>query len=135
MAYDQKEKDEKFSAIFQKMENGASLRSALIDEQISSSTFYKWIEQDAEKAKQYARACEERADKIADEILDIADFTDRDTIETDEGAEIPNHEWIQRSKLRVDTRKWLLGKLNPKKYGDKLDISSKITMEQPLFGD
>ena len=30
---------------------------------------------------------------------------------------------VQRNKLRVDARKWVLSKLAPKKYGDKLELS------------
>ena len=33
-----------------------------------------------------------------------------------------NSESVQRSKLRVDTRKWLMSKLAPKKYGEKVDL-------------
>ena len=35
-----------------------------------------------------------------------------------------NHDVIQRDRLRVDARKWMLGKMQPKKYGDKLDVTS-----------
>lgn len=38
---------------------------------------------------------------------------------------VPDHENIARARLRVDTRKWVLSKLLPKKYGDKLDVTSK----------
>jgi hypothetical protein len=105
------------------MRDGYSLRSALLQESLSSETFYKWLDEDELKAKQYARACEERADKIVDEMLDIADDVEHDTIKTDTG-ERPDNEWISRSRLKVDTRKWLVSKLNPKKYGDKMDLTS-----------
>jgi len=51
-------------------------------------------------------------------MFDIVDETSNDTIVTDKG-EIPNSEWMQRSRLRYDARKWLVSKLNPKKYGDR----------------
>lgn len=86
-------------------------------------TFYEWLKEDPEFAKQYARACEARADKIADEILEIADDSSQDSITTENG-EIENREFVNRSKVRIDARKWLLSKLHPKKYGDKLDITS-----------
>ena len=56
----------------------------------------------------------------ADEIVEISDESNRDTVLTESG-EHPDNEWISRSKLRVDTRKWLLSKLMPKKYGDKIE--------------
>lgn len=118
MAYSQEEKEEIFNDIFDIIENGKSLRFALSTIPLSSKTFYEWIDNDEEKVKQYARVTEKRADAIFEEILDIADETSNDTIITDKG-EIPNSEWMQRSKLRVDARKWMLGKMNPKKYGDR----------------
>lgn len=92
-------------------------------------TFLEWISQDDELAKQYAYACEERAEGIFDEMFDIADDSTDDITEHDLGDGIMlskvNQENIQRSKLRVDTRKWALSKMNPKKYGD----ASKLTLE------
>lgn len=125
MAYTDEEKEEKFLAVINHIaDNGYSLRKACAEVKIPRKTFYEWIDADKEKSNQYARACEERADAIADEILDIADESANDLIEQDLGDGIvntvTNHEAIQRSKLRVDARKWLLGKLAPKKYGDKL---------------
>ena len=46
-----------------------------------------------------------------------------------------NGEHIQRSRLRVDTRKWYLSKLNPKKYGDKVDVTTKgKEITNPILG-
>lgn len=63
---------------------------------------------DAEFASQYARACEMRADELFDEMLEISD---------DENGGAVDHR-----KLKVDTRKWALSRMAPKKYGDKLAI-------------
>lgn len=90
----------------------------------AQSTFYEWVENDENFAKRYARACERRADKIAEDIMTICDATADDIIIDIEGNQITNHNVIQRDKLRVDTRKWLLSKLVPKKYGDKLDVTT-----------
>lgn len=78
---------------------------------------------DEEFSKQYARAREAQADTLADEILEIADDTSRDTIATEKNGEQPNSEWITRSRLRVDARKWLASKMAPKKYGDRIEAS------------
>ena len=64
---------------------------------------------------------------IFEEALDIADSFDKDVIIDKEGNEIINHNVINRDRLRVDTRKWFLSKLNPKKYGEKLEIESNNT--------
>lgn len=89
------------------------------------STIFLWLTKDDAFSEQYARACEARADKMADEILTICDATEEDIITDPEtGNPITNHNVIQRDRLRVDTRKWLLSKLAPKKYGDKVDVTS-----------
>ena len=120
MAYSKEEKENIFNIIFDTIESGKSLRYALLKVPLSSKTFYEWIEEDEEKVKQYARVTELRAEALLDEMFDIVDETSLDTITTDKGQEIPNGEWMQRSRLRYDARKWLIGKLNPKKYGDKI---------------
>lgn len=136
MAYSTEERETILNTIFETIENGKSLRYALMQIPLSSSTFFIWIDGDTEKSKQYARATELRAEALLDEMFDIVDETTHDTIITDKG-EIPNGEWMQRSRLRYDARKWLVSKLNPKKYGDKLDVTTdgeKIN-HTPIFGD
>tara|TARA_R110000851_G_scaffold65296_2_gene148402 strand:- start:8 stop:451 length:444 start_codon:yes stop_codon:yes gene_type:complete len=126
MAYSVKQRDETFNRIIKGItDQGKSLRGMLLEDNMpSSKTFYIWLESDEEKVKQYARACEDRQEKLLDEILQISDNKEFDTKTVGDGAEVPNHEWISRSKLKVDSRKWLLGKLNPKKYGNTVDITS-----------
>ena len=55
-----------------------------------------------------------------DEIIAISDDVSLDEIIDGEGNPRTNHEAIQRSRLKVDTRKWAMSKLAPKKYGDKI---------------
>ena len=104
-------------------ENGTSAISALRKVKMSTATFYKLL-RDEEKLKRYARATELRAEIMAEEILTIADNTGGDTITLPDGREVTNHEVVNRDRLRVDARKWLLAKLQPKKYGDKIDVTS-----------
>lgn len=117
--------DDWFEFIINEIEKGESLRSALnTNGAPSSSVFYGWLNSDEEKKQRYARACEIREEKIFDEILEIADKQGEDIIETDEGKTI-NHNVIQRNRLQIDARKWMLGKMNPKKYGEKVDVTSQ----------
>jgi len=136
MAYTKDEIQQKFDAIIQDIEDGNSLRKALAFYSVNAKTFFEWLNDDAlkeERGKQYAHACEARADKIFDEILEIADKQGEDVIEV-EGQVLTNHNVIARSKLQVDARKWMLGKMMPKKYGERLDINQEVThKEQPLF--
>jgi len=86
----------------------------------SKSTIYRWLNEDEEGTfrDMIARAHEMRADMMAAEILEIADDNSLDK----EAFVGGNH--IQRDKLRIDTRKFLLSKLSPKKWGDKVDITT-----------
>lgn len=113
--------------ICDRLANGESLRAICRDEDTPvQSTVFKWLDQQPQFAKQYARAREAQADTLADEILEIADDTSRDTIATEKNGEQPNSEWITRSRLRVDARKWLASKMAPKKYGEKLDLDATV---------
>ncbi len=71
-----------------------------------------------------ARAREDGEDHMAADCLNIADDNGRDIRVSDEGVETTDHDVIQRAKLRIETRLKLLAKWNPKKYGDKLDLTS-----------
>ena len=90
----------------------------------SKVTFFEWLKEDEELTNQYARATEVRAEAIFDDILAIADENTNDTSINENGIEVVNNDVIQRSRLRIDARKWVLSKLNPKKFGDKTDITT-----------
>lgn len=105
-------------------ENGKSLISALKG-RLSSQTFYDYLDKNEEWSKKYARATELRAEKMAEETLEIADCIGDDVMILPDGREVENQRVINRDRLRVDTRKWLLAKLHPKKYGEK--ISQELT--------
>lgn len=114
-----------FKKLLSDIEEGASLRSALKKNgPLSSQTFTKWCDESESMAKRYARATEKRAEAIFEDILSIADENYKDTYVDGEGIERTDHDVIQRSKLRVDARKWVLAKMHPTKYGDKLDVTS-----------
>jgi len=100
-------------------ENGTSLYSALKN-RMSSQTFYAYIDSNVDESKRYTRATELRAERMADETLNIADAVDNDILVLPDGREVVNNNVINRDRLRVDTRKWLMAKLYPKKYGDKI---------------
>ncbi len=90
---------------------------------LSHSTALRWIDK-LQRSDDYARAREQRADNIFEEILNIADCEDEDIYTDDNGIERVNHDAINRDRLRIDARKWMLGKMQPKKYGDKIDVTS-----------
>lgn len=94
-----------------------------LHEMPDKATVYRWIEAHEEFRDKYARAREVQADVYAEEILKIADTVDSDDACDEYGNIKPNHEWIARSKLRVDARKWYVSKVAPKKYGDKMTVA------------
>jgi hypothetical protein len=103
-----------------------SLRTICKELTISVTAVLGWLSDGKHKefTSQYARAKEEQADFLAEEIIEIADDSSNDTM-TIEGKhgpiELENKEWTSRSKLRVEARKWIASKLKPKKYGDKIE--------------
>src|SRR6185312_9170925 len=77
------------------------------------------LAQDADFADQYARAKAAGMEAWADEIVEITDENKRDVIRGGgfQGADLINGSAVQRDKLRVDARKWLMSQMAPKKYG------------------
>lgn len=93
----------------------------------SPSTIYRWLTEKEEFKEMYARAKDIQIDQLAEEILDIADDGSNDfmtIVKGDMEYEIENKEVTNRSRLRVDARKWLAAKLRPAKYGDKIDVTT-----------
>lgn len=112
---------------------GESLRTVCApDDMPAVSTVFVWFQKHPEFTEQYTRAKQESADAMAEEILDISDNGSNDWMERNFGNErtwITNGEALQRSRLRVDTRKWLMAKMKPKVYGEKLDLSGEQTVK------
>jgi hypothetical protein len=106
---------------------GKTLRSVCKAEGMPpESTVRRWVMDDREGfAAHYAISREIGYQCMADELLDIADDNSRDTSVDEDGHEATNHDVIARSRLRVDTRKWLLSKALPKVYGEK--ITQEVT--------
>lgn len=82
-------------------------------------TIFEWRYLHPEFAEQYAQAKKVQMDLLAEEIIEISDENGRDTLTDEDGNERINGEWVARSRLRVDSRKWMASKLLPKMYGDK----------------
>ena len=114
----------KFEAICKEIETSSiGLKHIVAKYGVARSNVMDYIRNNAEAADRYARAKEAQMDYLAEEILEISDDSSQDTIMTEKGK-MEDKEWTNRSRLRVDTRKWLMSKLAPKKYGDKLDVTS-----------
>lgn len=88
-------------------------------------TVRRWILGDDEFRVQYARARTVQAETYAEEIVEIADDSERDVTIDANGVPMVNSEVVARSKLRVDARKWVASKLLPKKYGERQIIEQE----------
>ena len=110
--------------VFKGMRNGLSALKSCKAAGVHQSTFNDWLNDDKTLAVEYARAREDLIEYIAQEIMDISD-QDVDIVGD-------KKDWaaVQKHKLQVDSRKWLLSKLAPKKYGEKLELSGDP--ENPL---
>lgn len=107
---------------------GKSLRTVCApDEMPAVATIFNWFRSYPSFLEQYTRSKEESADALAEEMLDIADDGSNDFMTIVKGNTeyvVENKEWTNRSRLRVDTRKWIASKLKPKKYGEKVDLTT-----------
>ena len=124
MAYTQKEKDKIFNKVCERIAKGESLMKILDGEGTFSRTIWFELIKDKDKNNNYARACEIRQDRIFNDILTISDSQQNDIVDKD-GVKTVNHNVINRNRLQVDARKWILSKMNPKKYGDKQEVDIK----------
>ena len=124
--------EEIFQAILDRIAQGESLNKICQREDFPhQSNVYRWLAQKPELRDKYARAREIQADKYFNEIIAIADDSTGDYEEGEKGLQF-NSEHVQRSRLRIDARKWAASKLAPKKYGDKTHIEHSGDEQKPL---
>lgn len=132
MAYSKERKEEILTNAFNLISGGLSLRKALQDKSVNIPrvTFFDWInilsDDDEETVKwkqnqsnQYTRATELRQGELLDEIMEVASgqhHTDKED-KFNQGA-------VQRDKLHVHALEWSLSKMNPKKYGNRVQHAS-----------
>jgi len=131
--------EEKAAQLCEYLSSGMSLRKACEHENMpSAKTVFKWLRDYPEFLQQYTLAKQEAADAMVDDMLEIADDGRNDFMELndpDNPAYKVNGEHINRSRLRVETRKWIAAKLKPKVYGDRqaLEHSGSIDSTQVVI--
>ena len=90
---------------------------------IAYNSVINWLNMYPDFLKDYTRARELQADWYADEILKTIDNAPA------------NRDEIERAKVRAEALKWIASKLKPRRYGDKLDLTSDgERIEQPIYG-
>ncbi len=125
---------EVFDAICDRMAQGESVRKICDDAGLPSrSTLFRWLKNDNGRQDQYQIARDAGIDRMAEEIIKIADDASGDYFIEDRDGKpvvVPDHARVQRARLQVDARKWILSKIAPRKYGDKVELLSASTEGQ-----
>lgn len=120
MAFNQDKADE----VCILLEDGLSLRKAAEAVGESARTILNWTKANPEFLTQYTRAREIGYLQLADEILNISDEYQVEVRHNGEDETIDlSATAVARNRLRVDTRKWMLSKMLPKLYGDKVSLA------------
>ena len=115
--YDEK----KASLVLQIVSTGKSLRSACKEVGLSPVTVRSWALFDNPKgfASRYARAVQQQLEAWAEDIVEISDDSSGDVAETADGRTYMNGEFVARSKLRMDARKWVMARIGHQRWGDR----------------
>ena len=116
--------------VIEGLAEGRSLRAICREEGMPTESYIRKVAiQDSEFGAQYTRARDIGLDAMADELLDIADDGSNDWMDRnspDNPGYAYNGEAGARSRLRVDTRKWYLSKMAPKRYADRQIVDQTV---------
>ena len=119
--YNEEQKEAILNSIFEDISKGASLRKACKNSGIPRMTFYNWIDDEQKEIDRYTRAKEQGIEARFESIEE--DYNEEPQRDPETGK--IDSAWVQLQRLKIDSKKWELSKLAPKKYGDKIDVTSK----------
>ena len=120
--------DQRFDAVLASIRSGLPTYKALIAHDLDKDAFYAKVADEAGYAESYLRAKEAQCEAMADEIVELSDICreGRTRIKKAEGGtETKIADMVDRTRLQIEARKWLLAKLRPKIFGDKLELGGK----------
>jgi hypothetical protein len=118
-------KPELIEAICERLSKGEPLAQICRDEGMPGvQTIADWSKQREDVSVSIARAREAGEEQMALDCLNIADNNGKDMRVLESGVAVVDSDVVPRAKLRIDTRLKLLAKWNPKKWGDKVDVTS-----------
>lgn len=126
MAY--KDKQALYNSILSEIEQGASLLSVLKKEGMPNRvTFFVWMKESEDNTNNYARAIKARSDVLFDEMIEIAYTPEEGEVikSSSHGVETTTSDMLGHRRLKIDTLKWILSRMDPKKYGDKMSIEQE----------
>lgn len=121
MAYSAKQKQKIFDEICDSVvKNKISFNKAIEDSEITIMTFYRWLVKNDSFKKSYNYAREIRADVLFEEIIEIADTPEEGSKVkyTPKGTITETGDMTDHRRLKIDARKWVVSKMNGKKYGN-----------------
>ena len=123
-ALNNEQRKERIEAICNHIEEGNTLRAALLKYDTSARSFYDWIDDNEAFKQRYTRAKDLGCQMRFDTIKDLVSPKESDIYTDANGIKRTNHKTIARDRLRFDAERWQLSKELPKKYGDKLDLTT-----------
>ena len=127
--------DELAHVMVERIIEGVSVKNICKELGISVVTFFDWRRNNPTFRSLYDRAREDQVRTMVDEIIEIADDSENDTQVTKNGDVKANNEWIQRSRLRIESRKWLASVFAPKDFapsnGEK-DATVRVIVENDI---
>ena len=88
------------------------------------STIFRWIIKNKDFCDMYEKAKYFQVEALADDLIEIADDNSLDSVENDKGNIVCNSEYVNRSRLKVETRKWIMERLRAKKYGKTINLDT-----------
>lgn len=113
-----KDRDQLAELVPQYMADGLSMRQSCLKAGLTAQTFLRAVDASPGLAERYAQARGALLDAMVDQILTLADAP---VPLLDNGATDPG--MVRQRQLQIDARRWVLSKLAPNKYGDRLDVS------------
>jgi hypothetical protein len=112
--------------ILERIAEGVTVKKAAEEFFLSSSKFHSWVMKDPLIAERYDEARKIQAEVMLDDMLEIADDGANDTYVDSKGNTRTDYDVVQRSKLRIEQRRWQGSKVNPDRFGDKVKVDQKI---------
>lgn len=123
---------ESIEAIFGMVAGGRTVKDACAEAMIPYDTFYRWVLKDPLLREEYEMARQIQAEGMLDDMIEIADTQASGEVYLDsKGNTRIDYEAIQRSKLKVEQRRWQMAKMNPKRFGEKIhqEVDQRVTVD------
>mgnify|MGYP000865898009 CR=1 FL=1 len=107
--------------ICEKIAEGMSLRSVCrLEGMPHLSTVFAWIRDHKEFSDQYAKATTIRTDAQHEDLMELGD----EAISLAQSVDFKaSNAVVSAVKLKADNLKWSMARMQPKKYGEKMDVA------------